>query len=71
MKIPGKFPSLISKDFEFDGSSWTDANSDIVFPGLGWISVTARGKMTVKAYSVEGKKEKKIKENFFQVEKIL
>lgn len=48
------FPPLESKEWELEGNSWTDASVDVVYAGLGWISVTGTGKIKVRAWGVKG-----------------
>ena len=43
-----------SKEWELEGNSWTDASVDVVYAGLGWISVTGTGKIKVRAWGVKG-----------------
>lgn len=40
--------------FEFEGAGWIEACLDIVFDGLGWISVTGSGPVVVEAWAPEG-----------------
>jgi hypothetical protein len=35
--------------FDFHGRGWLEACEDVVFPGLGWVSVTGSGRMHVRA----------------------
>lgn len=35
--------------FDFHGRGWMEACEDVVFPGLGWVSITGSGQMTVRA----------------------
>jgi len=40
--------------FELEGAGWDEACADIVFHGLGWISLTGCGRFVVEAHAPEG-----------------
>jgi len=40
--------------FELEGTGWHEACCDIVFHGLGWVSITGCGPCTVKAHAPKG-----------------
>jgi len=42
--------------FELEGRGWLEACCDIVFHGLGWVSITCCGSLVVEAYAPEGVK---------------
>jgi len=55
MRKQGKFPPLVSKEWEFEGGKdWDRAFVDVVFPGLGWIAIAGPGKCKIRAWSIEG-----------------
>ncbi len=39
---------LVPYHFEFEGETYKEATCDIVFPGLGWISVTGMGNIKIR-----------------------
>ena len=42
------------REIELQGEGWINACKDIVFPGLGWVSVTGSMKITVRAIGPGG-----------------
>ena len=42
-------PAGTRVSFDFHGRGWMEACEDVVFPGLGWVSVTGSGQLTVRA----------------------
>lgn len=52
-----RFPMLqpwVTHRFELKGTGWNEACADIVFHGLGWVSVTGCGECVVEAQAPEG-----------------
>jgi len=44
----------IPKSFELQGNGWDEACADIVFHGLGWVSITGCGPCSVEAHAPAG-----------------
>ena len=44
---------LASERHNFEGDSWTDATRDVVLPGIGWVAITVRGKVTLDIFSLQ------------------
>lgn len=42
--------------FDLAGRGWLESSDDIVFPGLGWISLTGCGPIQVRAIAAAGTK---------------
>lgn len=54
---PQRFTDLqpwVQHRFELQGAGWEGACADVVFHGLGWVSITGCGKCIVEAYAPEG-----------------
>lgn len=51
-----KIPDLVSQEFVITGDNWKNAVVDIVYPGLGWISVTGKGTVKVVGWGIPGSK---------------
>jgi hypothetical protein len=49
-----EFPPLVSREWELEGHSWTDAFVDVVYAGLGWVSLTGKGKIKIRSWGVKG-----------------
>lgn len=46
-------PPLVPVSLSIEGNSFKNAVADIVFPGLGWISVTGKGRVEVVAWGMK------------------
>ncbi|CAE7366866.1 yqeH [Symbiodinium pilosum] len=54
---PRRYDSLLpweSHQFSFTGTGWDEACADVVFPGLGWVSITGCGDCVVEAHAPAG-----------------
>lgn len=50
------FPYLTKQEFQFEGKTWKQAFVDLIFSGIGWISITGKGNIKINAWYLEGTK---------------
>ncbi|CAM9752959.1 unnamed protein product [Ectocarpus sp. 13 AM-2016] len=45
---------LVPTDFDIMGAGWRESAADVVIAGLGWVSVTGAGPVTVRVWAPRG-----------------
>jgi len=48
------FPSFVKNEWSLNGTTWREAAADVVFSGLGWISLTVNGNILFNTWAPQG-----------------
>jgi len=48
------FPPFADMDWDVEGKTWKEARMDVVISGLGWVSITVKGKVKFKTFTPKG-----------------